>query len=166
VKIEYEKTLKYLIAFIGIYHVLIGIGLMFSVDFQKFAVAIYQASFEWTVRDTYFIRILGSFVFTLGSIALVISYDPLKFWPFILCYAELFILRDLSRHLYSEELYTGFQVPPWINNFTSIVFAAQAFLLSWLVYYAKKQVSAQQLHIRGGREGEKRSLPEYYNRSD
>lgn len=135
-----EKLLKLLIAFIGLYHLLIGIGLMFSPEFQHFAVKTYGASFEWNIRDTYFIRIIGSFVFVLGSLALVASINPLKYWLFILCYVEFFILRDIHRHLYSEELYQGFSVTPFINVMTSLVFALQAVALAVLVWFAKKKI--------------------------
>jgi hypothetical protein len=134
-----ERVLKYLVAFIGCYHLIIGIGLMFSVDFQRFAVGFYGAAFEWSVRDTYYIRVIGSFVCVLGSLALVASLDPVRYWLFLLCYIEFFALRDISRHLYSEELYAGFAVAPWVNVMTSAVFALQAVALGVLTWYARRQ---------------------------
>ena len=47
-----HRLLKILIAFIGVYHLAIGFGLMFSSDFQRFCVAAYGASFEWNIRDS------------------------------------------------------------------------------------------------------------------
>jgi hypothetical protein len=92
---------------------------MFSLDFQRFAVGVYGASFEWSVRDTYYIRVIGSFVCILGSLAMAASSDPLRYWLFVVCYIEFFVLRDISRHLYSEELYAGFSVSPLVNGMTS-----------------------------------------------
>jgi hypothetical protein len=133
-----RKALKYLVWFIGAYHVAIGIGLMFSPAFQRFAVQAYGASFEWTVRDVYYIRIIGSFVFVLGSMALVASRDALRFWPFVLCYVEFFLLRDINRHLYSQELYEGFSVTPTMNVLTSVVFGVQALALLVLLWRARR----------------------------
>ena len=133
-----RKALNYLVWFIGAYHLAIGIGLMFSPAFQRFAVQAYGATFEWTVRDVYYIRIIGSFVFVLGSMALVASRDAVRFWPFVLCYVEFFLLRDINRHLYSQELYDGFSVTPTMNVLTSVVFGAQAVALAVLLWLARK----------------------------
>ena len=131
--------LNRLVAFIGAYHLVIGAGLMFSVPFQRFAVDAYGASFDWTVRDTYYIRIIGSFVVVLGSMAIVASRDALRHWPFVLCYVEFFVLRDISRHLFSQELYDGFAVAPWMIVMTSVVFGVQALALAVLVWLARRE---------------------------
>jgi hypothetical protein len=135
-----QKLLKYLVAFIGIYHLVIGGGLMFSPAFQRFAVHAYGASFEWGVRDVYYIRIIGSFVVVLGSMALVASRDALRYWPFVMCYVEFFVLRDISRHLFSQELYAGFAVTPLMNVLTSVVFGVQAVALLVLVWLGRREV--------------------------
>lgn len=134
-----HRLLKILIAFIGFYHLVIGCGLMFSSDFQKICVTMYGASFEWGIRDTYYIRVIGSFVFVLGSLALAASTNPLKYWLFLVCYIEFFILRDIHRHLYAEELYAGFAVTPFVNAMTSVVFAVQAIAIGVLVWLNRKQ---------------------------
>ncbi|HJP61125.1 MAG TPA: hypothetical protein VJ865_14055 [Gemmatimonadaceae bacterium] len=135
-----RRALSALLVFIGAYHVLIGICLMFSVTFQHFAVNAYGASFTFGVRDVYFIRIIGSFVLVLGCVALGASRDPVTNWPAVLSFVEFFILRDISRHLYSQELYEGFHVSPTINVLTSVVFGAQAVLLLWLLWAARREV--------------------------
>lgn len=129
-----EPLLKAVVAFIGVYHLVIGAGLMFSERFQRFAVSTYGASFDWNVRDTYFIRIVGSFVFVLGSLALAASVNPVRYALILLCYMEFFLLRDIHRHLYSAELYEGFGVSPAVNVATSVVFAIQAIALGWLLW--------------------------------
>ncbi|HEX9310798.1 MAG TPA: hypothetical protein VF887_08290 [Gemmatimonadaceae bacterium] len=136
-----QKMLKYLVTFIGAYHLVIGVGLMFSPAFQRFAVHAYGASFDWNVRDVYYIRIIGSFVVVLGSMALAASRDPLRYWPFVMCYVEFFVLRDISRHLFSHELYEGFAVTPWMNVLTSVVFAAQALALVALLWLARREAA-------------------------
>src|SRR3954464_1755551 len=135
-----QRLLQYLVAFIGIYHLVIGCGLMFSPEFQRFGVHAYGASFDWTVRDVYYIRIIGSFVVVLGPMALVASRDALRYWPFIMCYVEFFVLRDISRHLFSHELYAGFGVSPLMNVLTSVVFGVQAVALLVLVWVGRREV--------------------------
>lgn len=131
-------VLKGLVFFIGLYHLVLGAGLMFSHEFQRFCVATYGASFDWNVRDIYFIRIVGSFAFVLGSLALVASRDPMKYRLFLFCFIEFFVLRDIHRHLYSEELYTGFSISPTMNVITSIVFGAQALALFILIVITRR----------------------------
>src|ERR1051325_5271088 len=114
-----RRALSVLLIFIGAYHALIGICLMFSVTFQHFAVNAYGASFTFGVRDVYFIRIIGSFVLVLGCVALGASRDPVTNWPAVLSFVEFFVLRDISRHMYSGELYAAFNVSRTINVVTS-----------------------------------------------
>ena len=134
-----RRALSVLLIFIGLYHALIGICLMFSVTFQHFAVNAYGASFTFGVRDVYFIRIIGSFVLVLGCVALGASRDPVTNWPAVLSFVEFFVLRDISRHMYSGELYAGFNVSPTINVLTSVVFGAQAILLVALLWAARRE---------------------------
>jgi len=56
----------------------------------------------------------------------------------VLCYVEFFVLRDISRHLYSGELYSGFAVTPFINIMTSAVFAIQAIALGLLIWLTRR----------------------------
>jgi hypothetical protein len=137
-----RRALSLLLLFIGAYHVVIGICLMFSTTFQRFAVNVYGASFDFGVRDVYFIRIIGSFVLVLGSVALGASRNPVANWPAVLSFVEFFALRDVSRHLYSKELYEGFHVSPLINVLTSVVFGAQALLLVALLWQSRREVAS------------------------
>jgi len=58
--------LRAVLLFIATFHLVAGIGLMFSVPFQQWAVSAYGARLPWDARDVYFIRIIGSFAFVLG----------------------------------------------------------------------------------------------------
>ncbi len=70
------KCLRGILVFIALFHLTAGIGLMFSVSFQKLAVASYGAALPWEVRDIYFVRIIGSFAFVLGYLAAMAAVDP------------------------------------------------------------------------------------------
>ncbi len=131
--------LRGLLLFIAAFHLIAGIGLMFSVPFQQWAVSAYGARLSWDARDVYFIRIIGSFAFVLGYLAAMAAKDPLKHRIVVIAFIEFFLLRDVNRHLYSRELYTGFGVSPLVNNLTTVFFGVQAIILGVLMWMASKQ---------------------------
>lgn len=147
------KWLRGLLAFIAGFHIVAGLGLMFSVQFQKFSVALYGAALTWDARDIYFIRIVGSFAFVLGYLAAMAARDPLKHQIVVVGFIEFFVLRNVNRHLYSSELYSGFGVSPSVNNLTTMFFGVQAILLGGLLWQANQHAS-----VAGG--GSRRSRKE------
>ena len=133
--------LRVLLLFIAVFHLVAACGLMFSARFQQFAVALYGANFSWNVRDTYFIRIVGSFAFVLGYLAAMAARDPVKYRIVVIGFIEFFVLRNINRHLYSRELYDGFGVSPRVNDLTSLFFGVQAALLVVLMWCSRKSGS-------------------------
>ena len=135
------KGLRVLLIFLATFHLVAGAGLMFSVAFQKFAVTGYGASLEWTDRNVYFLRIVGSFAFVLGYLAAMASRDPLKHSIVVVGFIEFFVLRNIHRHLYSNELYAGFGISPLVNDLTTAFFGIQAVLLAVLLWRAPRRRS-------------------------
>lgn len=135
------KCLRSILVFIALFHLIAGAGLMFSVPFQKFAVASYGAALPWDVRDVYYIRTIGSFAFVLGYLAAMAAADPLKYKIVVIGFIEFFVLRNINRHLYSQELYAGFGVSPLVNDATTVFFGAQAVLLALLLWRAKARTA-------------------------
>jgi len=135
--------LRGLLVLIAAFHLIAGIGLMFSVSFQRWAVSSYGAHLSWSERDVYFIRIIGSFAFVLGYLAAMAAKDPLKHSIVVIAFVEFFTLRNINRHLYSRELYSGFGVSPLINDLTTVFFGVQAIILAALTWVAWKQRSPQ-----------------------
>jgi len=135
--------LRVVLLFIAVFHLVAACGLMFSVRFQQFAATLYGATFSWSVRDTYFIRIVGSFAFVLGYLAAMASRDPIRHRIVVIGFIEFFVLRNINRHLYSRELYDGFGVSPVVNDLTSLFFGVQAVLLAALLWYARQQSPSQ-----------------------
>lgn len=135
------RLLQMLLVLIAVFHLVAGLGLMFSIEFQQHAVALYGAHVWWDEKDIYFIRIVGSFAFVLGYLAAVASRDPLKYQIVIIGFIEFFLLRNVNRHLYSGELYAGFGVSPLVNNFTTMFFGVQVILLGGLLWKARREVS-------------------------
>jgi len=65
--------------------------------------------------------------------------DPLKHRIVVIGFIEFFILRNINRHLYSRELYSGFGVSPLVNDLTTVFFGVQAILLAVLTWVASRQ---------------------------
>ncbi len=131
-------ALKALMGFICVFHLVAGAGLMFSVAFQRFAVEAYGASLPWDARSVYFVRILGSFAFVLGTMAFAAARDPLRYRLVIVGFIEFFVLRNVHRHLYSSELMAGFGVSALVNELTTAFFGMQAIILALLLWRATR----------------------------
>lgn len=130
------KLLKAVLVFIAIFHFVFGSGLMFSITFQKFAIACYGGSLDWNITNIYFIRIIGSFAFVLGYLALMASRDPIRHKIIIIGFIEFFILRNINRHVFSEEAYEALNISQMMNIMTSVFFGLQALLLVYLLWGA------------------------------
>jgi hypothetical protein len=130
--------LRGLLSFIAVFHLIAGAGLMFSIRFQQTCAWLYGAQLTGDAREIYFIRILGSFAFVLGYLAAMASRDPLRYRIVVIGFIEFFVLRNINRHLYAAELYTGFHVSPLTNDLTTVFFGSQALLLAWLLWLAHR----------------------------
>jgi len=137
------KQLKAVLVFISIFHLFFGFGLMFSIDFQKFAIANYGGTLEWNITNIYFIRIIGSFAFVLGYLAWMASRDPMRHRVIIIGFIEFFILRNINRHLFSDELYVALNVSQVMNVMTSVFFGLQALLLIYLLWRVSRKVTGE-----------------------
>lgn len=120
------------------FHLIAGAGLMFSISFQRFAVGVYGAELAWNARNIYFLRIVGSFAFVLGTIAAMAARNPLKHAIVVVGFIEFFVLRNVHRHLYSQELYEGFGVSSLTNDLTTVFFGVQAIALAALLWSASR----------------------------
>lgn len=134
-----EKLLKGLLIFIAVFHLVFGVGLMFSVTFQQFALTSYGGSLEWSDTNIYFIRIIGSFATVLGYLAWMASRNPVRHKIIIIGFIEFFILRNINRHLFANELYSALEVSQAMNVLTSVFFGVQAFLLGYLLWKVSKK---------------------------
>lgn len=133
------QQLKAVLLFIAVFHLFFGFGLMASIDFQKTVISLYGGSLAWTTADIYFIRIIGSFAFVLGYLAWMASRDPLKYKVIIIGFIEFFILRNISRHFFADELYAALNVNQMMNVLTSVFFGFQALLLAYLLWCTSRK---------------------------
>jgi hypothetical protein len=128
------RLVKILMGSICVFHLVAGAGLMFFVSFQKFAVASYGATLPWNDQSVYFLRIMGSFAFVLGTMAYAAARDPMRYRLVIVGFIEFFVLRNVHRHFFSNELIDGFGISSLTNNLTTVFFGAQAILLALLLW--------------------------------
>lgn len=133
------NQLKAVLVFIAIFHLTFGFGLMFSIDFQKTAIAYYGGTLDWSTTSIYLIRIIGSFAFVLGYLAWMASRDPMRYKIIIIGFIEFFILRNINRHLFADELYLALNVSQMMNVMTSVFFGIQALLLTYLLWQTSKE---------------------------
>ena len=133
------KQLKAVLVFIAIFHLVFGFGLMFSIDFQKTAIANYGGTLEWNSTNIYFIRIIGSFAFVLGYLAWMAARDPMRYKIIIIGFIEFFVLRNISRHFFADELYVALNVSQMMNVMTSVFFGLQALLLTYLLWRTSRK---------------------------
>ena len=117
---------------------------MVSINFQKAALAGYGSTLELTPTTIYFIRIIGSFAFVLGYLAWMASRDPIRYKVIVIGFIEFFILRNINRHLFADELYIALNVSQTMNVMTSVFFGLQALLLVYLLWRASKQENNSQ----------------------
>lgn len=133
-----ERFLRAVLVFIAATHIPIGAALMLSRAAQLELAALYGAAGDFTVREVYLIRILGSCIVVIGTTAAAAARRPAHNAAAIIAIGEFFLLRNLQRHLYAGELYEGFGVSSTVNALTSAVFFALVAALWWAHRQARR----------------------------
>ena len=112
---------------------------MFVPEFQVWCAHAYGADFQWALRERYLVRIMGSFVFVIGTLSCLAARSPLKSEIVVWALVEFFILRNIHRHYYGAELQSGFGVSSQVNNLTSVLFSLLALVLALTLVRTKSQ---------------------------
>ena len=133
------KLLSICLYLMAVFHLIVGAGLTLSPAFQQFAVHVYGCHFDWTVKDVYLVRVLGAFAFTFGVMAIAAARDPIRNRAIILGFIVLFIVRDVSRHVYFSELSQGFGLDATTNLITTFFFAIQGGVIAVLAWITRKE---------------------------
>lgn len=133
-------VLQGLMLSIGIVHIVAGVGLSFSQRFQGLLAALYGAEL-WNpdLQTVYFTRVLGSFAVVIGALTVWSSRDPVGRSVGVVCLVELFLVRNVHRHLYSDELTSGFGVSGAVNLGTTVLLAMVSVALVALLWMAQRQ---------------------------
>lgn len=132
---------------IAAFHIVFGLGFMFSEPFQRMATAIYGVAGPWALRDIYFTRVIGSFALVLGSLAAAAAYDPRRYRLVIWVFIEFFILRDIHRHVYQNDLVGAFGITPTMNLLTTIIVGSIACWLMLLLFLTRRSRSLSNSHL-------------------
>ncbi len=132
------RILQAVLGFICAFHIFMGAGLMFSPRFQAWAAASYGAQVDWTPQMIYMTRILGSFAFVLGILALAAALNPLREQAIIYGFVVLFLLRDAHRLLFQADIRAAFHLSDQTNWLTNAFFLAQTLLLLLLNWLARR----------------------------
>lgn len=128
--------LRWLLVFIASFHLVMGFALMTSLPFQQMAVHLYGATVVWNAQFIYLVRILGSFAFVFGVLAAIAVYDPLRHQGIVWGFVVLFLLRDLHRLIFAEEIQRAFSLAAKTNVWTNLFFLAQTVGLVALLWTA------------------------------
>ena len=138
-----QLLLQLFVAFLCGFHLVVGLALSFSADFQIWITGLYAPELEATPQTTYLVRVLGTFAFAMGLVLVPAVRDPQRHWAVIAAFITFFVLRNLSRHLYADELYAGFGVSPAVNLLTSVFFTLQIFVLIGLLLATRRPATSQ-----------------------
>lgn len=133
------RLLQFLLALIAAFHLVMGGGIMTSHGFQKAMVDLYGAQVLWTPQFIYAARIIGSFAFVIGIMALLAAFDPLRNSAIVWGIVALFVIRDLHRLAFAAEIEHAFALPARMNLLTNLFFLAQSVLLAGLLLHAQKK---------------------------
>lgn len=112
---------------------------MFSARFQMLAAKLYGAKVDWTPQIIYMVRILGSFAFVLGLLAVAAALDPIRQSIIVYGFIALFILRDFHRLLFHKDIEMAFSLKSQMNLLTNLFFLLQTALLFVLLQMAKNK---------------------------
>lgn len=115
------RVVRWLLILVALTHIPVGIGLMFSHTAQRGMALMYGASFFWTVRDLYLVRMLGTFICAIGTLSAIAAREPSRHGVAIFVLVELLALRVIQRSLYAEEIQRGLGVSGLMNAGTSIL---------------------------------------------
>jgi hypothetical protein len=155
--VSYLKALRTLMYFIAVSHLAVGLGLMSSTGFQKFAATLYGVRLDWTPANTYLLRVIGAFAFVLGILAMSAARSPIRNRVIVIGFIVFFLIRNFSRHLYAGELSDGLLLSPIVNYLTTAFFGIQAILLGGLLWIATKRgLKDSRKPVRAKREPQKR----------
>jgi hypothetical protein len=100
-----RTLLTIILCLLALFHIIVGIGLALSVDFQQIAIQNYGSNIAWDSQKVYFIRVIGSFAFGLGLMLLQAARCPQKNPFLIISLISFFIFRNVQRYIFSDEIY-------------------------------------------------------------
>src|SRR5579871_1770809 len=96
---------------IGVFHVVIGVGLNVSPEFIPVVAKWYGAErVDVTDQLLVLVKPIGAFMFILGVLAAVAAVRPLRYRAVIYSFAGLFFIRALQRLVWGHEQTAAFGI--------------------------------------------------------
>ena len=131
------KPFKTLAAFMGIYHLMIGIlGITSGEMAARVGAAVYGASVTVTPLFSYMAKYLAAYVIAFGVMMLFLASNPVKYRKLVYVAVILAVIRILSRLIFASELQAAFGIG---KNRSLMTIAAVAILNLGLFLLVPKQ---------------------------
>src|SRR5277367_1462035 len=106
-----HKPFKALAAFMGVYHLLIGIlGLVSGEMAARVGAAIYSAHVDVTPAFSYMAKYLAAYVIAFGVMMLFLASNPVKYRVLVYVAVILAVIRICSRLIFADELQSAFGI--------------------------------------------------------
>jgi len=104
---------RILAAFMGIYHLGMGIFGSFSGDMaSKVANVMWGAHVVIDPQFSYMAKFLGAYVIAFGLMMLFIAKDPVRYSSLVYVAVVLAVIRILNRVVFSGDLHAAFSIAP------------------------------------------------------
>jgi hypothetical protein len=131
-------ALQVLLWFVCLSHIVLGVAIMTSPEFQQKVATIYGARVDWTPQFVYILRPLGAFMTVLGLIGLTAAVNPLRNRVIVYGFAVLLAIRVVQRFVFKDDIEQAFDIEPNRNMIAAGGFLVIAVLLVLLLQIAQR----------------------------
>ena len=97
-------VLQTLLLMIGIFHIILGVGLNVSPDFPQLVAQYYGAQVNFTPALLYIVKPVGAFMLVVGVMAVAAARDPFGHRAIVYGLVLLFAVRGLQRFVFHDEI--------------------------------------------------------------
>ena len=136
------KTLQILLGLIGLFHLVVGLGLNLIPGFVGVMANWYGANVETTVPFVYILKPLGVFMVALGVLGVAAARAPLACPMIPYAFAVVFFGWALQRIVFQGEIQTAFGIASGRNLGNAVFFFALGIVLLWLHRSVSKSAAA------------------------
>lgn len=130
-----DKTgmLQIVLGLIAAYHVLMGLGAMFSDQVAaRLAWSVFGLRLEMTPQSSYLVKIIGIYAAVFGAVVGVIATEPARYTPLLMVIVALYVLRIGAKIAYRKtyvEVFQASETRVWTDAAMLAVFGVLVLLL-------------------------------------
>ena len=121
--------LKIIMWVVALMHLIVGAGLITGPGFARYMADVYGAEVRWTKELMYLLKPLGAFMCTLGVLAAVAAWNPVRHRAVMAAFVFLFLVRAAQRVIWRDEVQQAFGISASRNVANMIFFASMAFAI-------------------------------------